>query len=213
MSSATTIRANLYLMQADQPGHSYAGDGVSGQYLGGAQMEAGTSTTYIPTGAASADFLTTTGLVWLDPDKGTILFDGAFNGVAGDGMFAFSLDDGTDNGIGIYKQNGAGGLNGYSGGTTGTPLDLTVADGQRFRGAMAWSRAGASASASVNGGAAIAIASANPVTPVEFCIGSARSRQFSANLWARSVTYWPMRFSDTNLAALTAISPAQGGGS
>lgn len=201
VSSATTIRANIYLMQADQLGHNYAGDGVSGLYMGGAQMEAGTGTTYIPTttaaAARSADFLSTTALAWLVPNERTILFDGAFNGVAGGGMFAFSLDDGADNGIGIYKQNGAGGLNGYSSSTTGTPLNLTVADGQRFRGAIAWSNAGACASASVNGGAAIAIAGANPDTPVEFGIGSARNRQFNANLWARSVTYWPTRFSDT----------------
>lgn len=39
----------------------------------------------------------------------------AVTGVTGSGTLLFSLDDGTDNGIGIYKANGSGALNGYSG--------------------------------------------------------------------------------------------------
>jgi hypothetical protein len=64
------------------------------------------------------DYLTTSDLSWLTPD-GILVFDGSFNGVSGGGMFAFSLDDGASNGIGIYKINGSGALTAYLGGLTG----------------------------------------------------------------------------------------------
>jgi hypothetical protein len=68
-----------------------------------------------------------------------------------DCVFAFSLDDSVNNGIGIYKVNGSGALTACSGSADGTALGLGVTDGQRFRAGIAWSGAGASASASVNG--------------------------------------------------------------
>ncbi|WP_277183306.1 hypothetical protein [Caballeronia sp. BR00000012568055] len=210
VTNATTLRANLYAMQADQLEHKYQGDGVSGFYFGGAQMEPGLSSSYIPTTTAAvprySDFLSTSDLSWLNPTVGTLLIDGAFNGVLGGGMFAFSLDDGTNNGIGIYKALGTGNVNAYSSSTTGTPLGVVLADGQRFRSAITWNNAGASASASINGRAALPIVGANPVTPTELCIGSARNHQFSSNVCARSLTYWPERIADADLTALTVVT-------
>lgn len=184
----------------------------------GAQFEQGSyPSSYIGTGGAAAtcaaDVLTTADLSWLSATQGTIVIDTLIMSVGDGGAFAFSLDDGTHNGIGIYKTLGSGAINAYSGIGTGTALGFTATDGQRIRAAIAWSAAGASASASINGMSARPIADAQAVNPKAFSIGSARSGEFNAHLRVRSVTYWPTRFSDADLAALTAISPAQGGGS
>lgn len=209
VASATAVRASIYLMQSDQLNHSYAGDNASGFYHGGAQLEIGTSTSYIQTTTASvsrySDFLTTSDLKFLDANEGTFVFDGSLNGVSGGGMFAFSLDDAVNNGIGIYKISGSGTLAAYSGSSGSTGLGVTVTDGQRFRAGVAWSRAGATASASANGRSAIAVAGAQPVVPELLSIGSARNRQFASNVLARSFTYWPRRLSDAELATVTVI--------
>lgn len=156
----------------------------------GAQYEAGSyPSSYIDTSGTTvtraADFLTTSDLSWLTPN-GTLVFDGAFFSVADGGMFAFSLDDGANNGIGLYKVNGSGAITAYSGSATGTGLALSVTDGQRFRAGIAWSASGASASASANGQRAVAVSGAQAVPAKMLSIASARTHQFASNVLARS---------------------------
>lgn len=196
-------------MQSDETANSPQGDGVSGFYLGGAQLEPVSSSSYVPkttaAGTRAADFLLATQPGWLNASEGTAFIDATVTGVAGGGVFLFSFDDGTDNGIGIYKVNGSGALSAYSGSAQGTGLGLVAADGQRVRAALAWSNGGASASASANGLAAVPVEGAGAVSTSEFCIGSARTKQFAGNLWAHAFTYWPQRMTDTQLAMLTAV--------
>ncbi|SAL00401.1 hypothetical protein AWB76_07851 [Caballeronia temeraria] len=208
VSSGTGVRANVYLMKADDLSRPSTGDGVSGFYFGGAQMEMGTSTSFIPTTSATTtrtnEYLSIKDTGAINPLEGTLVFDGAFRGVVGGGMFAFSLDDGVNSGIGIYKALGGGGLVAYSGGATGTSLGKTVADGERFRAAIAYSAGGASAVASINGGAPITITATKAFTPALLSIGSARS-QFNACESVRSLQYWPRRLSDAELSDATRL--------
>jgi len=82
---------------------SYTGDGVSGVYLWGAQLELSASaSSYIPTAAAAVtrqpDVLTASSISWYRQDEGTVLFEGISNRISADattsGMWQFS--DGTD---------------------------------------------------------------------------------------------------------------------
>ncbi|WP_420874236.1 phage head spike fiber domain-containing protein [Paraburkholderia sacchari] len=208
VTSATVIRGTTYMDRAGA--HSYPGDGTSWLLHGGSQLESGTPTSYIPTTSVAtsrySDFLSTSDLSFLDQENGTLVFDGSFHGVSGGGMFAFSLDDGTDNGIGLYKVNGSGALTAYCGSPGGTGLGVTLADGQRFRAGIAWSAGGASASASANGQKAVTVAGAKAVPAKTLSIASARNHQFASNVLARSLAYWPRRLSDAEPAAATVLT-------
>ncbi|WP_322103977.1 phage head spike fiber domain-containing protein [Paraburkholderia sp. J41] len=205
VTSASLIRGTTYMVTGGA--HSYTGDGMSWLLHGGSQLESGMPTSYIPTtnmaATRAADYLATSDLSFLDPQNGTLVFDGSIQGVSGGGVFAFSPDDGTNNGIGLYKTNGNGNLTAYSGSATGTNLGLAVSDGQRFRGGIAWSGAGASASASVNGLKPVAVTGAEAVKAKELCLGGARTCQFASNVLVRSLTYWPRRLTDAELEAAT----------
>ncbi|WP_321945840.1 phage head spike fiber domain-containing protein [Paraburkholderia sp. J10-1] len=209
-SSTTVSGARALAMPAKNGQNSYDGAGGTVETWGW-QVESNTNepSSYMPTAGAAftraADYLWTSQLVWLNATEGTAVIDGVVSAVKGGGTFLFSLDDGINNGIGIYKVNGSGNLTAYSGGANSTGLGVTLADGQRARAAIAWSNAGASASAAANGCTAVPVTSAGAVNASEFCIGSARGRQFSGMLWVRSFTYWPYRMADRDLAALTAV--------
>ncbi|QGZ64361.1 phage head spike fiber domain-containing protein [Paraburkholderia acidisoli] len=187
-----------------------ADNGVESTGFCDPQLETGSfpSSYFETTGAAgtrTADFMTTSDLSWLDPQNGTLVFGGTFFSVADGGMFAFSLDDNANNGIGIYKINGSGALAAYSGSSGSTPLGLIVSDGQRFKAGIAWSGAGASASASANGNKSLAVAGAQAVKPAELCLGGARNHQFASNVLVRSLTYWSRRLDDAELAGATTL--------
>lgn len=209
-SSTSVGAARALAMPAANGQNSYDGAGGTLETWGWqVEPNASSPSSYMPTAGSSftrqPDYLSTTDLSALNESEGTMLFDGSFQSVSGGGMFAFSLDDTVNNGIGIYKTNGGGNLTAYSGSTGGTNLGLSVTDGQRFRAAVAWSGAGASASASVNGLRPVAVSGANAVKPTELCIGGARNHQFASNVLVRSLTYWPRRLSDTELAAATIL--------
>ena len=211
-TSSTTVSAARALgMPAVNGQNIYDGAGGTLE-IWGWQFEPNASypSSYMPTSGATytrqPDYLTTADLSWLNASEGTIVFDGSFMAVAGGGMFAFSLDDTVNNGIGIYKINGSGALNAYSGSANSTTLGLTATDGQRIRAGIAWSAAGASASASANGLKPVAVAGAQAIQPKVLSIGSARNKQFASNVLARSLTYWPRRLSDAELAAATALT-------
>ncbi|UEP49671.1 discoidin domain-containing protein [Burkholderia ambifaria] len=205
VTTATTVRGTAYLTDGDKI--TYPGDGVSGVYSGGSQLElSGFATSSILTGktaATRAVDLLTNAMPPFVPGDGTMLLDAAFVGVLGGGMFAISFDDGVNNGIGVYKTNGSGALNVYVG--NAMPLGITVADGQRFRVAIAWTDNGVSASTSINGRAPLVVANAARVSPTAFSVASARGGGFSSNLWVRAVQYWPYRIADADLSDLTRL--------
>lgn len=141
---------------------------------------------------------------WLNPSQWCILLDAAHVGVLAGEAFVFSLDDGTANGIGIYKTSGSGALNAYV--NNPVPLGVTVADGERFRAAITWSDGGASASAAINGRQPVPVKTTKRVWPTALSIGSARDNLFVSTLWARALQYWPQRMSDKDLSHLTRLT-------
>ena len=92
---------------------SYLGDGTSGVFIWGAQLEAGNyQTSYIPTTSASvtrnADVISKTGISSLiGQTEGTVFADFTYNGAANTGIFEtiFSVATNVSNEISIIKKN------------------------------------------------------------------------------------------------------------
>ncbi|MDR6384252.1 phage head spike fiber domain-containing protein [Paraburkholderia caribensis] len=154
----------------------------------------------------AADLMTTRDMSAINPTEGTFVFDGAFNGVSGGGMFAFSLDDGVNYGIGIYKVLGSGFVNAYSSGATGTSTGVAVSDGERFRAGISYRSQGLSAITSINGAAARTISTTGKLNPLQLSIGSAHGA-FNACTLTRSLSYWPYAMGSAELAAATRLIP------
>ncbi|SIO50451.1 hypothetical protein SAMN05444172_2568 [Burkholderia sp. GAS332] len=207
VTSAVSVRGSTYLSVDGD--YNYPGDGASGLYHASSQLELyGFPTSYIPTTTASAsraaDLMNSSDLTWYNREEGTLLVDAAMVGVYGGGWFAVSLDNGVNNGIGIYKTNGTGAMNAFSGGSA--PLGVILTDAQRFRAAVAYSNGGASAVASINGRPPIVIGTAAAVVPTQFSIGSSQNGSFGASMWARAVRYWPTRMEGAALSDLTRLN-------
>lgn len=99
-TTGTAPNYRVYICSADNV-QSYAGDGVSGVYIWGAQLEAGAfATSYIPTTTTSltrnADQVSMTGTNfsdWYNASEGTFYVQGIPTTTASSG--ALSIDDGT----------------------------------------------------------------------------------------------------------------------
>ncbi|WP_322105652.1 hypothetical protein [Paraburkholderia sp. J41] len=68
---------------------------------------------------------------------------------------------------------------------------MNVVDGQRFQAGIAWSGAGDSAGASVNGNKSLVVPGAPAVSAKELVIAGSRNHQFASNVLVRSLMYWP----------------------
>ncbi|MBB5409406.1 hypothetical protein HDG34_003347 [Paraburkholderia sp. HC6.4b] len=187
----------------------YVGDGVSGLYHGGSQLEqAGFATSYIPTTSAAAtralDRLTTSNLAFFKPGDGTLLIDAVIIGIpTATSAVLISLDDGSNIGVSIYKAVNTGAMWSYIG-SNATSLGVTVAEGDRVRVAIAWSGDWSTASTSINGRASITMRPMQ-VTITQMSIGSRRGA-FISSIWAREAKYWPRRFDDAALSDLTRLT-------
>lgn len=78
----------------------YTGDGVSGIYVWGAQLEAGASaSSYIPTTTAAVtrqpDVLTASSLSWFNASEGTVVFEGIVNELIASGRAFYGFNNGT----------------------------------------------------------------------------------------------------------------------
>jgi hypothetical protein len=125
-------------VSADSGVESFTGDGISGIYLWGGQVEAGPfCTSHIPTGAApvtrSADIAT---FAWTQAD-GTYAVEFDLNAVTGTRPI-LSLDDGTaDNQIRLYASGTSLKLTVTTGGVTQADLTLgTVAASTTYKAAF-----------------------------------------------------------------------------
>jgi len=109
----TSASAAVYIVMNDNSGNStYTGDGTSGIYVWGAQLEAGAfPTSYIPTVAStvtrSADNASMTGTnfsSWYNSSEGTLFAAARINALGGSNYPGIAyVDDGTtDNCIGFY---------------------------------------------------------------------------------------------------------------
>jgi hypothetical protein len=187
---------------------SYTGDGTSGIYLWGAQLEAGAfPTTYIPTTTAAvtrnADVASITGSAfsgWYRQDEGTVFGEGVSNGVNGAGFF--TLEDGS---AAEYSRMGVGFslLNFIVSKASGSQADVystgtSFVFGAPFRGVAAYALN--NVGLSLNGANAQVDTTADmPSAANVLKIGFGKY----ANGHIRRLTYWPQRLANSTLQAIT----------
>jgi hypothetical protein len=223
MTATATITASgspgIFVATADNSA-SYTGDGYSGIYIWGAQLEAGAfATSYIPTVASqvtrSADVASMTGInfsSWYSPDQGTIYAEGFLNNPATTGAQTrrfVEMSDGTNNNKITFGR--AADVNSavrvlYT--VSGTNVNGT--NGQPVTGVFPSAKVAAAYQASnyafSPNGAAVTTSTA-AVVPVmnTLYIGndSTISATGSANGTIRKIAYYPMRLINAQLQALT----------
>jgi hypothetical protein len=209
-TSDTTITATFQLALHNGTTSVYTGDGVSGMYLYGAQVEAGAfATSYIPTSAAqvtrAADIAVMTGTnfsSWYNQSEGTIVAS-ILNGTpTGTSTAVLSFQDGAG------SANNRHQMSGY------TAFTATVVGG------VVQSNLGTNASAAASLAYAYKAndfaASANGATPttdnsgtVPSALAYATIGKFdfglaqSLNGHIRTIAYYPSRLSNAQLQALT----------
>jgi hypothetical protein len=212
-TSGTAIRCNVYLSQA-AGSVSYTGDGTSGIYLWGAQLEAGAfPTSYIPTTTAavtrSADVASISGSnfsSWYRQDEGTIYAEGSVPvGVSGSRALA-GISDGTNSERIIISHNGTTAANGLvvDGNTSQTSFTVTANSfppGERKKVALAY-KVDDFGFTTVPGTTVEQDSSGTLPTVDRLQIGNAPGRT-EPNQPIRRLTYWPQRLSNSTLQQIT----------
>jgi hypothetical protein len=198
---------------------SYTGDGYSGVYIWGAQLEAGAfATSYIPTTTTAltrnADVASMTGTNfsdWYNASEGTLYVDFQWTtATPRNNSPLFRFDDGTNNnfvqlGFRNVSPTAPGAISlRLSGGTTYETTTGTVStnDGLRhkFAGAYTASELAFSADAQTAGTATPA---GVPVVNVARIGASNTGVATNYAIYIRSIRYYPVRVSDAQLQALT----------
>jgi hypothetical protein len=185
---------------------AYTGDGVSGAFIWGAQLEAGAfATSYIPTIAStvtrSADIATITGSLfsqWYNQQTGSFIAEWAINNANSTGRYivkAFSPS--VAQGYGLWLNSNSIDTRAWIGATSITAGNATLSTANK---AAFGYRAGDNA-ASVNGIAAVASSATGPTDATYLEIGSAGASYFNGHI--RSIRYVPVRAADFQLQQVT----------
>lgn len=212
-SAASPVSSQAFQIPliASGTSQSYAGDGTSGIYLWGAQLEAGAfATSYIPTTTAAvtraADAATISDLssVGYNAVEGSFFAQGSFNQV-GNATRIINVFDGSYANQ-IYFIRSSLSIYSLSSGSGGTQ------DGSAFAGtssASLFKLAGAykvnDYAASLNGGSVGTDSSVQvPIGLNQAIIGSTRPNTEVINGHIRRLRYYPRRLTNAQLQALTA---------
>jgi predicted secreted protein len=191
----------------------YTGDGTSGIFLFGAQLEAGAfPTSYIPTTTTAltraADVASVNMLSpWYNSASGTIYFEGVtFDTLAGAFPRAVQFNDGTNNNvIQITRNNSAGNarMSVVSGGVAQAAADATTWTlSATTKAALAY--AANDFAIVANGGAATTDSSGTVPTVSNLLLGSQVGTASFLNGYLRRVSYYPRRLANAELQAITA---------
>ena len=193
---------------------SYLGDGVSGLFLWGAQLEAGGfPTSYITTVASTVtrardqcSIVAPMFAPWYNQSEGTLLIEALLspNVDAGSGNYYAAISDGTSaNAINIVDSSGT-----VSQVVTGGVTQFNQTVGAEPTGILKAALAYASNNtvSSANGAIGTTDTSVTLPTVTSLLIGirGDASGSTSLNGHIRSIRYYPVRLSDTQLQALTA---------
>jgi hypothetical protein len=204
----------IYLHNAGGLPSAYTGDGYSGIYIWGAQLEAGSfPTSYIPTVASqvtrSPDAASMTGTnfsSWYRQDEGTIYVanqQATVDGSAGANYHAVAISDGTNNEL-IYigTQYGSSNLEAATvdGGVGQFTVTAVAPSGGEYRRSLTYTAD--DFGYSINGGAATTDASGTLPTVSRMYIGSNNGASYLGGTISRLV-YYPKRLSNATLQALT----------
>ena len=190
---------------------SYTGDGTSGIYLWGAQLESGSfPTSYIPTTTAgvtrAADVASITGAAfssWYRQDEGTMFIDGVLRGILTQNYFV-SISAGFS-GADAHVIFGVSGALRYavavsSASQVNIALGSASVDDQQF---IAASYQQNNFAAARNGvlGASDTLGNLPTVDTLKIGTNFSNGAVFSGHI--RRFTYWPTRLSNSTLQALT----------
>jgi hypothetical protein len=214
-SSTGALRAQWNIITSSTAARvqSYAGDGYSGLYLWGCDVEAGAfATSYIPTTTASvtrnADAASMTGTnfsSWYNAGEGTVYVDFALNGIASVNK-AINFDNGAGfaNSIDIYANSGTPRLDVYVSSSSQTNLTpsggaLSVNTFVKFDGVYKVN----DFAACRNGGTVVTDTSGTIPTVSRACIGNSNLITQFLNGTIRKIAYYPIRLTNAQLQALT----------
>ncbi len=203
-TGATASRQRIYSTNADNT--LSTGDGTSGIYIWGAQLEAGDfATSYIPTTTTAltrnADAASMTGTnfsSWYNASEGTVVVNtsAAFSGT----NVAFSASDGTNNNaINIYWNSALAQFQIRSSGSTQALLTGSTSTSFKMVGAYQANNF----AASLNGGSVNTDTSGAIPTVDRLSIGSLGAGGSILNGTISRIAYYPTRLANTQLQALT----------
>ena len=192
----------------------YTGDGTSGIYIWGAQLEAGAfPTSYIPTTTTAltraADVATMTGANfsdWYNQTEGTLYGDVQFNSPSlGANRYFSAFDDGTTNNlITMYcntsDRNTVGFVVVNASGVYQQGAGLTPTSGLAK---LAISYKQASFIAGLNGVLASETTAGNVPTVIKFVLGNRSDGLRSINGHISRISYYPRRLSNSQLQTIT----------
>jgi hypothetical protein len=210
------ITSNIYpVMLNDSGSTTYDGDGVSGMYIGGYQVEVkGFATTYIPTTTAqvtrTADIPFINQLSpWWSPFGGTLYVDytpGQIGTGSTNAGIYMSSESAADNVVVIRDGPGKGSIYGLVAlSSSETQVSLIGARnlplGTKLK--VALSISPDSSAISVNGAKAVKGAGVRMPSPTRMGIGTAPNTQQLSNGHIRAIRYYPRQLTDAELEALT----------
>lgn len=189
---------------------AYTGDGTSGLYIWGAQLERGAfPTSYIPTTSAAvtraADTITLPLGEWFNEAEGTLFVEAqrGYNAVDSEALATF--DDGTASNSIRFFSGTTDGLQAQiiAARITETNIGLgALLEKTMLRAAMAWAADGVAAS--MDGAAVVSDASTvlpSVLTVLRISSASAPDLQWNGHI--RRLAYWPQRLPNADLIALT----------
>jgi hypothetical protein len=193
---------------------NYTGDGTSGIFVFGAQLEVGAfPTSYIPTTTTAltraADVASVNTLSpWFNASAGTIYVEASIPFTTANSRGPIRFDDGTDSNRIMMRNGGASSrLDGrvVSGGSNVANLEsaaTAITANTTFKAALAY--AVDDYSMSLNGGTPLTDTSgALPIGLSRLLIGNAENTTNAGSL-IRRITYYPTRLSNAQLQAITA---------
>ena len=187
---------------------SYQGNGTSGAFLWGAQLEAGASgTSYIPTVAATVtrnpDVATMTGTNfsnWWYASEGAAIVQ-ALPSTISNTRPAIEFDDNTANeSIALRGVSADPQLFVVDGGSTQATLDAgTITANTVYKLGGAWKAS--SFATAINGATAVTSASGTLPTVTQARLGSDGTNYFNGHL--QNLRYWPQRLTNTEVQAFS----------
>lgn len=211
-TATTTISAAISVFPIIGGSTTGAGNGYSGIYVWGAQLESGAfATSYIPTVASqvtrSADAPTITGAnfsSWYNNAQGTLYSEASTYNVSSSGKTGFAINDGTTSNRFVTGHSTVKAFIAKSGNTqyTNSFGGVTVTNNVASRIALAYASNNVNAAVNgVIGGVDDTVVELPVVT--QSTIGSLAGSSASLNGTIRKIAYYPIRLTNAQLQALT----------
>jgi hypothetical protein len=208
-AAGTSGECRIELLDASG-NRQYNGDGTSGLFLWGAQLEAGAfPTSYIPTTTTAltraADVASVNTLSpWYNATTGTIYAEGVSANFANFPFFVQFHDSTANNTIAtMYRNTGAARIEGTVGGVAWTPVNTanTITAGTVGKAAFAWTAS--DQAAVLNAGTAATGTNTTIPAVTVMQIGGSRTQADMFNGYLRRIVYYPRRLSNAELQSIT----------